>query len=221
MKSDVEWLRTEGLVEYPEAVALMQQRVKAIQLKHKSDLVWLVEHPHLYTAGSSAQKSELLTNEIPVFQTNRGGKYTYHGPGVRTIYLVIDLKDLFAPKKPDIHQLVTFLQKWIIETLAAFGIKGESREGRIGIWVNTSSVEKKIASIGIKVTHWIIYHGIALNINPDLSYFKGIIPCGLTDYEMTSMEELGVKVELSEVDEILKQQFSRLICQFFSDFDDT
>jgi lipoyl(octanoyl) transferase len=191
-----EWRVEAKPVAYPDAIRLMEERVAAIAVGAAPELFWLLEHPPLYTAGTSADPAE-LTNaaRFPVFETGRGGRYTYHGPGQRVIYALCDLRN----RDRDVRKHVWRLEEWIIRALADFGIKGERREGRIGIWVDDNGAEKKIAAIGVRVRRWIAYHGLALNINPDLSHYKGIVPCGLPQFGVTSMHALGVLATMAEV----------------------
>jgi len=199
-----EWRVATSPVPYPEALAEMERRVAAIEAGTAPELFWLLEHPPTYTAGTSASADELLNaGDIPVFETGRGGRYTYHGPGQRVIYVLCDLRQ----RDKDLRAHVARLEEWVIRTLSEFGIAGERREGRIGIWVNgqgsasvPQSAEKKIAAIGVRVRRWIAYHGLALNVNPNLAHFNGIVPCGIAEYGVTSMHALGVKATMGEVD---------------------
>jgi lipoyl(octanoyl) transferase len=202
----VEWRLSEGLVPYQEALAAMEARVAAIRDGSARELVWLLEHPPLYTAGTSADPRELVDpDRFPVHAAGRGGRYTYHGPGQRIAYVMLDLK----PRGADIRRHVDRLEDWVIRTLAAFGVRGERRDGRIGIWVATGPVrEAKIAAIGVRVRRWVSYHGVAINVSPDLGHFQGIIPCGISDYGVTSLHALGVPVGLSELDSALRASFA-------------
>lgn len=177
----------------------------AIRAGTAGDLVWLLEHPPLYTAGTSADPSDLLTSQFPVLETGRGGEYTYHGPGQRVAYVMLDLKK--HQQAPDIKKYVCQLEEWVIRSLAHFGIKGERREGRIGIWVVTPSGEKKIAAVGVRIRHWVTYHGIAINVHPDLSHFNGIVPCGIREFGVTSFQNLGKSISMKELDAVLRQEF--------------
>lgn len=200
----VEWIHTQGLVHYDNAVTEMEHRVAAIRQGDATEAVWLVEHPPLYTAGTSAKKSDLLAARFPVFKTGRGGQYTYHGPGQRVAYVMMDL----AARGGDVRRYVWDLEEWIIRTLARFGITGERREGRVGIWVtHGNNKENKIAAIGVRVRAGVTYHGIAINVNPDLSHFTGIVPCGIAEFGVTSFHALGKKISLQELDEILQAEF--------------
>lgn len=206
----IEWIHTNGLVHYEQAVTEMENRVAAIRAGTASEAVWLVEHPPLYTAGTSAKASDLLDAQFPVFQTGRGGQYTYHGPGQRVAYVMMDL----AAMGGDIRRYVWQLEEWIIRTLAAFDIVGERREGRIGIWVRADQKEaaigqeNKIAAIGVRVRSGVTYHGIAINVSPDLSHFNGIVPCGISEFGVTSFHALGKKISLQELDDVLQAQFN-------------
>lgn len=201
----MEWIVSETPQDYQAVVSAMEKRVGAIRAGSADDLVWLLEHPPLYTAGTSADPSDLLTARFPVFQTGRGGEYTYHGPGQRVAYVMLDLKK--RQQAPDIKKYVCQLEEWVIRSLAHFGIKGERREGRIGIWVATPLGEKKIAAVGVRIRHWVTYHGVAVNIHPDLTHFGGIVPCGIREYGVTSLQDLGKSVSMNEFDTVLKQEF--------------
>lgn len=199
--SALEWRQTTSLVSYPEALEVMQTRVSAIQSGHEKELVWLLEHPPLYTAGTSAKDGDLIdTSTFPVYQTGRGGQFTYHGPGQRVAYVMINL----AKREKDLRAYVYALEQWIIDTLALLGIQGERRVGRVGIWVVTSGGEEKIAAIGVRISKWISYHGVAINVMPDLTHFSGIVPCGLPEFGVTSLQKLGVTIALSELDRLLQ-----------------
>ena len=192
------------LVPYPAAVEAMERRVEAIREAAAPECVWLVEHPDLYTAGTSADPAELLDPDaLPVFQTGRGGRYTYHGPGQRIAYVMLDL----GPRGRDLRRYVSNLEQWIIDTLAIFHVVGERRDGRIGIWVDHNGLEKKIAALGVRVRHWVTFHGIAINVDPDLGQYQGIVPCGIADHGVTSMADLGVTATMDEVDAALKKTF--------------
>ncbi len=208
----VEWQVGEGLVPYEEALAAMEQRAAAIAAGRAPELVWLLEHPPLYTAGTSAKRADLVEARFPVHETGRGGQFTYHGPGQRVAYLMIDLKH----RAPDVRRYVATLEEWLIRTLAAFNARGERREDRIGVWVRRPDkgpgVEDKIAAIGIRLKRWVSLHGISLNIDPDLSHFSGIVPCGVADtrYGVTSLVGLGHPVTMPEVDMVLRREFEEL-----------
>ncbi|MCI5050064.1 MAG: lipoyl(octanoyl) transferase LipB [Rickettsiales bacterium] len=195
---------------YDDALQTMQARVADIHEHKAREQIWLLEHPPLYSAGTSAKPDDLVdADRFPVYETGRGGQYTYHGPGQRVGYVMLDLKARAeaAGAQPDIRQFVKQLEGWIIATLAAFDIKGELRDDRIGVWVQTGNSEKKIAALGIRVKHWVTCHGIAINICPDLSHFTGIVPCGIKEYGVTSLHDLGVEASFEEVDAVLKQEF--------------
>lgn len=185
----MEWKISKEPVPYEFALTEMQARVQAIHENGAEDHVWLLEHPPLYTAGTSAKAEDLLDPRFPVYEAGRGGEYTYHGPGQRIGYVMMDLKK--RQSAPDIKRYVWQLEEWIITALRAFDVKGERREGRVGIWVDTPQGEKKIAALGVRVRHWITFHGISINVNPDLSHFTGIVPCGISEYGVTSLKELG------------------------------
>lgn len=231
-------------VPYDDAIAFMEARVAAIRDGREPECVWLLEHPPLYTAGTSAKDGDLLDARFPVFKTGRGGEYTYHGPGQRVVYVMLDLKK--RQQSPDLKKFIWQLEEWIILSLAECGITGERREGRVGIWVSdmigqvqqtTSPLyppslaegggkgyaqaysrgageqgfsEKKIAAIGVRVRRWVTYHGISININPDLSHFSGIVPCGISEYGVTSFKQMGKDIELEAIDAILKEQFKKV-----------
>ena len=182
---------------YLEALAEMERRVAAIEAGTEPELFWLLEHPPTYTAGTSATEGELIdARGIPVFETGRGGRYTYHGPGQRVIYVLSDLRQ----RNRDLRAHVARLEEWVIRTIAAFGVKGERRCDRIGIWVDNNGMEEKIAAIGVRVRRWVAFHGLALNVEPNLDHFKGIVPCGLPEFGVTSLRKLGVKASMQEVD---------------------
>jgi lipoyl(octanoyl) transferase len=208
----VEWCVAEAPVPYEAAVAFMQDRAAAIAKGSESELVWLLEHPPLYTAGTSAKSDELIEARFPVFESGRGGQMTYHGPDQRVAYVMLDLKR----RGPDVRRFVATLEEWIIRTLAAFNVRGERREDRIGVWVRRpekgEGYEDKIAAIGIRVTQWVTLHGMAMNVDPDLSHFSGIVPCGVNEqrYGVTSLADLGVPVSMPEVDRVLRREFETL-----------
>jgi lipoyl(octanoyl) transferase len=208
----VEWRVATGLTDYAAAVAAMEARAKAIREGTAHELVWLVEHPPLYTAGTSAKDGDLIAARFPVHRTGRGGQFTYHGPGQRVVYLMLDLKE----RGQDLRRYVATLEEWIIRTLAAFNVRGERREDRIGVWVRRpdkgEGYEDKIAAIGIRVSRWVSLHGIAINVEPELSHFSGIVPCGVSEqrYGVTSLVALGLPVTMADVDVALKREFAGL-----------
>jgi len=201
-----EWRVAGGLTPYPDAVAFMEARAAAISEEKAPELVWLVEHPAIYTAGTSAKADDLLDARFPVFKTGRGGQYTYHGPGQRVGYVMLNLKRRTA----DVRAFVHDLEDWLIGTLAQFNVKGERREGRVGIWVVRGAREDKIAAIGVRVRRWVTFHGVSLNVDPDLSHFSGIVPCGVSDHGVTSLHDLGLPVTLADVDVALKKSFAKV-----------
>jgi len=201
-----EWKITDGLVPYPEAVAAMEARAEAIAAGAAGEQVWLLEHPPIYTAGTSARDEDLLEARFPVFRTGRGGQYTYHGPGQRIGYVMLDLKR----RKPDVRAFVFDLEQWLIETLAFFNVKGERRQSRVGIWVVRGDREDKIAALGVRIRRWVTFHGISLNVEPDLSHFSGIVPCGVSDHGITSLADLGIPVSTADVDVALQQAFRKV-----------
>ncbi len=206
MTKPMEWKATTYPVEYQDALSFMDSRVAAIHKGAAQECVWLLEHPPLYTGGTSAKAGDLLDARFPVFKTGRGGEYTYHGPGQRVGYVMLNLRK--RQKQPDIKAYVHDLERWIIMALASFGITGERREGRVGIWVETDEGDKKIAALGVRIRRWVSLHGISINVSPDLSHFSGIIPCGISDAGVTSMcELLGRDVEMAEFDAALKDKF--------------
>ncbi len=204
----MEWKTSDTPVSYPDALAEMEARVAAVGAGTAEDLVGLLEHPPVYTAGTSARAEDLLTAQFPVYDTGRGGQYTYHGPGQRVAYVIINLKK--RQQVPDIKKYVWQLEEWVIRSLAHFDVTGERREGRIGLWVQTPAGEKKIAAIGVRIRHWVAYHGLSINVNPDLSHFNGIIPCGIQEFGVTSLSELGKSVPMRALDEALKAEFPKV-----------
>jgi lipoyl(octanoyl) transferase len=208
-----EWHVAEGLVDYEAALAVMAARAAAIAQAKARELIWLVEHPPLYTAGTSAQPQELIAARFPVYTAGRGGQFTYHGPGQRVGYVMLDLKR----RAPDVRRFVATLEEWIIRTLSVFAVRGERRDDRIGVWVRrpdrgAGAFEDKIAAIGIRVQRWVTLHGFALNVAPDLSHFSGIVPCGIAEprYGITSLADLGQQVAMAEVDRALRTEFEPL-----------
>jgi lipoyl(octanoyl) transferase len=205
----MEWISSQTPVAYPDAITFMEDRVAAIRAGTKDECVWLLEHPPLYTAGTSAHEDDLLSTEFPVFQSGRGGQYTYHGPGQRIIYIMLDLKK--RTQHPDLKRYICNLEEWVIRTLKDFDIVGERRAGRVGIWVVLpNGQEAKIAAIGVRVRHWVAYHGISINLNPDLTHFNGIVPCGIKDAGVTSLHTLGKTVTMENLDAALKRRFGEI-----------
>jgi lipoyl(octanoyl) transferase len=200
----VRWEIARAPVPYEAAVARMEREIEAIAKESEPELVWLLEHPPLYTAGTSAKDSDLILPALfPVHHTGRGGQYTYHGPGQRVAYIMLDLKK----RGQDVRAFVAGLEEWLISTLASFNVRGERREDRVGVWVSRDGREDKIAAIGIRVRHWVSFHGISLNVDPNLSHFEGIIPCGVREHGVTSLVDLGLPVTLADADVALKNSF--------------
>ncbi|MFG1179808.1 lipoyl(octanoyl) transferase LipB [Xanthobacter sp. DSM 14520] len=200
----VDWTVSDSLVPYPEALAAMEARVAAIAEGTARECVWLLEHPPLYTSGTSARPEDLVDARFPVYETGRGGQFTYHGPGQRVAYVMLDLKR----RSPDVRRYVSALEAWIIGTLSAFNVTGERREDRVGVWVRRrGGGEDKVAAIGIRVRRWVTFHGISLNVEPDLSHFGGIVPCGVREHGVTSLADLGLPVTMGEVDSVLRVAF--------------
>jgi lipoyl(octanoyl) transferase len=206
MTSGPEWRIGEGLQPYSEAVDFMERRATAIADGKSQELVWLVEHPSVYTAGTSAKDGDLIDARFPVFKTGRGGQYTYHGPGQRVGYVLLDLKR----HKLDVRAFVGDLEEWLIRTLAQFAVKGELRTGRVGIWVTRGGREDKIAAIGVRVRRWVTFHGVSLNVDPNLDHFSGIVPCGIREHGVTSLAALGLPVTMADVDVALKIAFAEV-----------
>ena len=207
-----EWVVARGLVPYPEALAFMEARVAAISAGEAREMVWLLEHPPIYTGGVSAKASDLIApDRFEVFQTGRGGQYTYHGPGQRVVYVMLDLNR----RRKDVRAFVQALEQWIIDTLWTFNVEGHIRDGRVGVWVERKDkgypvTEDKVAALGIKLRRWVSFHGISLNVEPDLSHFGGIVPCGITEHGVTSLLDLGLPVTMDEVDYALRVSFEAL-----------
>ena len=209
----VEWTITEGLTDYDEAVAVMEARAAAIAAGEADELIWLVEHPPLYTAGTSAKPADLVDpGRFPVYESKRGGQYTYHGPGQRVVYVMLDLNR----RGRDIRVFVKNLETWVIATLDQFNVKGEIREGRVGVWVvrddkpltvTGAKPEDKIAAIGVRLRKWVSFHGISINVDPDLDHFTGIVPCGITEHGVTSLVDLGLPVTMEDLDVALRTTF--------------
>jgi lipoyl(octanoyl) transferase len=213
----VEWIVTPGLTQYPDALEDMEARAEAISRGDAPERVWLIEHPPLYTAGTSAKASDLIDARFPVYRTGRGGQFTYHGPGQRVAYIMLDLKR----RRPDVRAYVAALESWLIQALKRFDVVGETREDRVGVWVarfdkprsaRGEPAEDKIAAIGVRVRRWTTFHGVALNVDPDLTHFGGIAPCGIRDprYGVTSLAELGRTVTMAEADSALREAFEPL-----------
>jgi lipoyl(octanoyl) transferase len=205
------WAVSTGYVPYPAAVAAMEARAAAIAEGTAGELVWLLEHPPLYTAGVSSRPADLIApDRFPVFQSGRGGQFTYHGPGQRVAYVMLDL----TRRDRDVRAFVQALEAWIIDALAAFNIAGEMRDGRVGVWVERKGPgwarEDKIAAIGVKLRKWVSFHGISLNVEPDLEHFSGIVPCGQTEHGVTSLVDLGLPVTMDEADAALRTAFTRV-----------
>jgi lipoyl(octanoyl) transferase len=204
----IEWRMSPGLVGYVEAVAEMERRVTAIRAGFMPELVWLLEHPALYTAGTGTRPDDLLDPDfLPIFRTGRGGKLTYHGPGQRVAYVLLDLER----RGRDIRAFIRDLEEWIISALARFGLRGERRDGRIGIWVvGGDGLERKIAAIGVRVRRWVSYHGISINLDPDLSHYRGIVPCGIIEHGVTSLRREGIAADMTILDAALKSAFAEI-----------
>ncbi len=211
----VEWVISPGLTPYGDAVAAMEARAEAIRARHAPELVWLVEHPPIYTAGTSAKASDLVDARFPVHKTGRGGQYTYHGPGQRVAYVMLDLN----ARRPDVRAFVCTLEDWLIGALGALGVDSGTREGRVGVWVSRpdkpngfdgAPAEDKIAAIGVRVRRWVTFHGISLNVDPDLTHFSGIVPCGIARAHLgvTSLADLGKAAAMAQADEALRQAFA-------------
>ncbi len=203
----IEWKFTEGLVAYDEAITTMEQRVADIHLGRAAELVWFLQHPPLYTAGTSADVRDLITpDRFPVHQTGRGGQYTYHGPGQRVVYVMLDL----SRQGRDVRKFVSQLEQWVIDSLAEFNVTAERREGRVGVWVSrgggqNQAREDKIAAIGVRVRKWVTYHGICINVEPDLDHYSGIVPCGISEHGVTSLVDLGLPVTINDLDAALQR----------------
>lgn len=211
-----EWTISTGLTPYPEAVAAMEARVAAILAGTADEQVWLVEHPPLYTAGTSARPADLLEARFPVHASGRGGQYTYHGPGQRVVYVMLDLNR----RGRDVRAFVASLEAWVIAALAEFGIRGEIREGRVGVWVarpdkpplpDGTPREDKIAAIGVKLRRWVSFHGISINVEPDLSHYGGIVPCGISGHGVTSLVDLGLPTGFPDLDLALRRSFDQVL----------
>ena len=212
VKTQVEWKISDSPVAYPEALAEMEARAAAIAEGRASEQAWLLEHPPIYTAGTSAKDSDLIEARFPVYRTGRGGQFTYHGPGQRVGYVMLDLKT----RKPDVRAYVHDLEHWLIQTLAEFNVKGERRQGRVGIWVQRGPTsllnarEDKIAALGVRIKRWVTLHGVALNVEPDLTHFTGIVPCGIRAHGVTSLVDLGIPATVADVDVALQKSFRKI-----------
>lgn len=212
----VEWIVSQDLVPYEEAVAFMEARATAIAAGEAEECVWLLEHAPLYTAGTSAKAADLTDpDRFPVHISKRGGEYTYHGPGQRVVYVMLDV----GKRGHDVRKFVKQLEQWVIDTLAEFNLTGEIREGRVGVWIQrpekpktiTGAIaEDKVAAIGIRLRKWVSFHGISINVEPDLSHFGGIVPCGITEYGVTSLVDLGLPITMDDVDVALRRQFDQV-----------
>ncbi|HET7409843.1 MAG TPA: lipoyl(octanoyl) transferase LipB [Paracoccaceae bacterium] len=208
----IEWRISPGPVEYPDALAWMEARVDAIRAGRAPECVWLLEHPPLYTAGTSARPEELVDARFPVFEARRGGRYTYHGPGQRVAYVMLDLDR----RGRDLRRFVGGLEAWVIAALAEFQVRGERRDGRVGVWVRRpdkapapdgSPAEDKIAAIGVRVRRWVTFHGVSINVEPDLGHYAGIVPCGIAGHGVTSLVDLGLPVTMADLDAVLRRRF--------------
>lgn len=212
----MEWKITDGLTDYDDAVAFMEARVAAIAAGEADECVWLLEHPPLYTAGTSARIEDLTDpDRFPVYEAKRGGEYTYHGPGQRVAYVMLDLNK----RGKDVRRFVKQLEEWVIAALAEFNVTGEIRDGRVGVWVRRNDkpltasglpAEDKVAAIGLRLRKWVSFHGISINVEPDLEHFSGIVPCGITEHGVTSLVDLGLPVTLVDVDAALRKTFSEV-----------
>ncbi len=212
----MEWKITDGLTDYDEAVAFMESRVAAIAAGEADECVWLLEHPPLYTAGTSAKIEDLTDpDRFPVYESKRGGEYTYHGPGQRVAYIMLDLNK----RGKDVRRFVKQLEEWVIASLAEFNVQGEIRDGRVGVWVRRDDkpltatgqpAEDKVAAIGLRLRKWVSFHGISINVEPDLDHFTGIVPCGISEYGVTSLVDLGLPVTMADVDSALRKTFTEV-----------
>lgn len=208
LSANIDWEINHGLTSYPEAVAHMERLQTAIRENGARELVWLLEHPPLYTGGTSADPAELLSQQFPVYNSGRGGRYTYHGPGQRVGYVMLDL----AKRGKDVRCYVHALEGWVIDALAQFDVKARRADGRIGIWCDTPvGQEAKIGAIGVRIRRWVTMHGFAVNIAPDLGHFGGIVPCGIAEYPVTSLADLGIGVSLKDFDDALASTFTKFL----------
>lgn len=209
----VEWITSKGLTPYPDALRIMEDRANAIAAGDSNEAIWLVEHPPLYTSGTSAKAADLIDpNRFPVYEARRGGEYTYHGPGQRVAYVMLDV----GKRGRDVRQFVKQLEGWVIAALAEFNVQGEIRDGRVGVWVSRpdkplmpdgSVAEDKIAALGIRLRKWVSFHGLSINVEPDLDHFNGIVPCGISEHGVTSLVDLGLPVTMDDVDVALRKTF--------------
>jgi lipoyl(octanoyl) transferase len=207
---EIEWKISDELVPYEQALSEMEARVAAIREGSASELVWLLEHPPLYTAGTSADTADLIApDRFPVYDAGRGGQYTYHGPGQRIAYVLLDLKK----RGSDIRAFVQDMEKWVIDVLAQYHIKGETRCGRVGVWIANGPREDKIAAIGVRVRKWVSFHGISINVEPDLEHYNGIVPCGISEHGVTSLVKQGIPVTLPEFDIELRGSFEQIFLE--------
>lgn len=208
----VSWQSEDRPVPYDRALAFMEAKIGLIREKAEQEHVWLLEHPPVYTAGTSAEAKDLLNPRFPVYTAGRGGQYTYHGPGQRVAYVMLDLQK----RTPDLKAYIYNLEEWVIRALGDFGVRGERREGRVGIWVDMKpyghkkGTEKKIAAIGVRVRKWVTFHGVSLNVNPDLSHYEGIVPCGIMEHGVTSLADLGIKASMQDVDKALRSNWDKV-----------
>jgi lipoyl(octanoyl) transferase len=214
----VEWKISDQPVAYQDALAAMEARVEAILSGEADELVWLLEHPSLYTAGTSAKPTDLLDQRFPVFPSKRGGQYTYHGPGQRVVYTMLDLNK----RGRDVRRFVHELEEWVIRALAEFQVKAERREGRVGVWVarpekpylpDGKPAEDKIAAVGVRIRRWVSFHGVSINVDPDLEHYNGIVPCGIAEHGVTSLVDLGLPVTMTDVDLALRRAFSEVFLE--------
>ncbi len=213
----VDWIISDGLTDYAHALTVMETRANAIAQGTADECIWLLEHPPLYTAGTSAKPADLIDpDRFPVFDARRGGEYTYHGPGQRVVYVMLDV----GKRGRDVRKFVQDLENWVIATLETFNVKGEIREGRVGVWVERpdkplqpdgSPAEDKIAAIGIRLRKWVSFHGLSINVDPDLSHFDGIVPCGISQHGVTGLVDLGLPVTMTDLDVALKQTFAKVM----------
>lgn len=212
---EILWERSDELVPYPLALARMEETARAIRADGAQERIWLLEHPSVFTAGTSAKEADLFNPRgYPTYPAGRGGQWTYHGPGQRVAYPMLDLTRQHGPLPPrDLRAYVGFLESWVIATLAQCGVTGERREGRVGVWVvdAATGAESKIAALGVRVTRWVSWHGISINVDPDLSAFEGIVPCGIREHGVTSLRNLGLDITIAQLDTILREEWCRLI----------